>query len=65
MKQKKVEGKTVRCCSWHEKGRRTDESHINEGTNFYCVDSGDNDFSLNVVEGKKAPNLRKGHGKDV
>ena len=61
----KVEGKTVRCYNWHDKGRRPDKNHVNEGTKFYCVEFGHDDFSLKIEEGKKAPKLRKAHGNNV
>jgi hypothetical protein len=64
-KQKKVEGKIGRCYNWHDKGRRTDKNHVNEGMKFCCVEFGHDNFSLNVEEGKKAPKLRIAHGNNV
>lgn len=64
-RQKKVEGKIGRCYNWHDKGRRTDKNHVNEGTKCCCVEFGHDDFSLNVEEGKKAPKLRMADGNNV
>ena len=64
-KQKRVEGRTVHCYNRHNEGRRPDKNHVKEGTKFYCIGFGHDDFSLNVEEGKKAPKLRMAHGNHV
>lgn len=47
-RQKRVEGKIGRCYNWHDKGRRTDNNHVNEGMKYCCVEFEHKDFSSNV-----------------